>query len=44
MNEVIGSIQKKKEKGILCMLDIEKVSDHLNLDVLLQVLERLGFG
>ena len=29
-NEVINSITKKKEKGILCKLDIEKAYDTLN--------------
>ena len=29
-NDVVDSMVKKKEKGILCKLDIEKVYDHLN--------------
>ena len=29
-NEVIDSMVKKKERGVLCMLDIEKAYDHLN--------------
>ena len=42
-NEVVDSMVKKKEKGILCKLDIEKAYDHLNWSFLLRVLKKLGF-
>ena len=29
-NEVVDSMEKKKEKGIFCKLNIEKAYDHLN--------------
>ena len=35
---------KKKEKGILCKLDIKKAYDHLNRSFLLRVLKKMGFG
>ena len=43
-NEVVDSILRRKEKLILCKLDIEKVYDHIRWDFLLQILERMGFG
>ena len=43
-NEVVDSILRRKEKGILCKLDIEKAYDHIRWDFLLQILERMGFG
>ena len=43
-NEVVDSILRRKEKGILCKLDIEKAYDHIRWDFLLQTLERMGFG
>ena len=43
-NEVINSITKKKEKGILCKLDIEKAYDTLNWNFLLSSLQKMGFG
>ena len=43
-NEVIDSITKKKEKGILCKLDIEKAYDTLNWNFLLFSLQKMGFG
>ena len=36
-NEVIDSIWKMKEMGVLCKLDIEKVYDHINWNFLLRV-------
>ena len=42
-NDVVDSMVKK-EKGILCKLDIEKVYDHLNWSFLLRVLKKMGFG
>ena len=29
-NEVIDTMLKKKERGVLCKLDIEKAYDHIN--------------
>ena len=34
-NEAVDSIQRRKEKGILCKLDIEKAYDHIRWDFLL---------
>ena len=45
VNEVINSITKKKEKGILCKLDIKKTYDTLNWNfLLLSSLQKMGFG
>ena len=43
-NEVIDSWQKRKEKGLICKLDIEKVYDNINWQFLLKVLQKVGFG
>ena len=43
-NEAVDSILRRKEKGILCKLDIEKAYDHIRWDFLLQILERMGFS
>ena len=43
-NEVIDSIVRRKEKGILCNLDVEKAYDKLNWKFLLMVLREMGFG
>ena len=43
-NEAVDSTLRRKEKGILCKLDIEKAYDHIRWDFLLQTLERMGFG
>ena len=43
-NEVIYSMIKNKEKGILCKLDIEKAYDHINWNFLLRVLQNMGLG
>ena len=40
----MDSILRRKEKGILCKLDIEKAYDHIRWDFILQMLERMGFG
>ena len=44
VNEVVDSTLRRKEKGILCKLDIEKAYDHIRWDFLLQTLKRKGFG
>ncbi|RVW31716.1 LINE-1 reverse transcriptase-like [Vitis vinifera] len=43
-NEVIDSWQKRREKGIICKLDIEKAYDSINWKFLLKVLQKMGFG
>ena len=43
-NEVIDSLLKSDESGVLCKLNIEKTYDHLNWDFLLLVMQKMGFG
>ena len=43
-NEVIDSMTRRKEKGILYKLDVEKAYDKLNWQLLLTVLREMGFG
>ena len=43
-NEVIDSILRKKERGLLCKLDIEKAYDKIDWSFVLNVLQRMGFG
>ena len=43
-NEVVDSILRRKENGIMCKLDIEKTYDHISWEFLFQVLEMMGFG
>ena len=43
-NEVIGSMVKGKERGILCKLDIEKAYDQINWKFLISVIKEIGFG
>ena len=43
-NEAIDSMTRRKEKGILCKLDVEKAYDKLNWKFLLTVLWEMGFG
>ena len=42
-NEVIYSMVRRNEKGILCKLDVEKAYDKLNWKFLLMVLRKMGF-
>ena len=43
-NEVIDSWKKKGDKGVICKLDIEKAYDSINWNLLLKVMEKMGFG
>ena len=43
-NEVIDTLLKRKEKGILCKLDIEKAYDKINWNCIIKVLQKMGFG
>ena len=42
-NEAIDYLIRRKEKELLCKLDVEKAYDHVNCDFLLQVMEKMGF-
>ena len=42
-NEVIDSILKKQDKGVLCKLDIKKAYDQINWNFLTTVLIKMGF-
>ena len=43
-NEIIDSMVKEKETGILCKLDIEKAYNHISWNFLFTVLQQMGFG
>ena len=43
-NEVIDSMVKGKERGVLCKLDIEKAYDQINWKFLISDLKEMGFG
>ncbi|RVW90818.1 LINE-1 reverse transcriptase-like [Vitis vinifera] len=43
-NEVIDFWHKRKEKGLICKLDIEKAYDSINWNFLMKVLLKMGFG
>ena len=43
-NEVINSWQKRREKGLICKLDIEKAYDSINWIFLMKVLHKMVFG
>ena len=43
-NEVIDAMEKRKEKGILCKLDIKKAYDQIYWNFILTVLKEMGFG
>nr|CAN73960.1 hypothetical protein VITISV_023007 [Vitis vinifera] len=43
-NEVIDYWFKRKEKGLICKLDIEKAYDSINWKFLMKVMRKMGFG
>ena len=43
-NEVIDYWKKRKEKGVVCKLDIEKAFDSINWSFLRKVMQCMGFG
>ena len=43
-NEVIDNLHKRKVKGVVCKLDIEKAFDSINWLLLLKVMQCMGFG
>ena len=42
-NEAVDSLLRRKEKGVLSKLDIEKAYDQINWKFLLTVLQKMGF-
>ena len=44
VNEIMDSIVKKKDSGVLYKLDIKKAYDHINWSFLLKMLQKMGFG
>ncbi|RVW40785.1 LINE-1 retrotransposable element ORF2 protein [Vitis vinifera] len=43
-NEVIDYWLKRKEKGVICKLNIEKAYDSINWNFLMKVMRKMGFG
>jgi len=43
-NELIDSRTKLAQPRVICKLDIEKAYDHVNWDLLIYVMRRMGFG
>ena len=43
-NEIVDSLLRKREKGILCKLDIEQAYDSVNWNFLIQTMQKMGFG
>ena len=42
-NEAIDTMIKRKEKGVLFKLDIEKTYDRINWNCIIKVLQKMGF-
>ena len=43
-NEVVDSILRRKESGLVCKLDIEKAYDNISWEFVLRVMDSMGFG
>ena len=43
-NEVVDSMLRRNDGGVVCKLDIEKAYDHINWEYVLEVMRRMGFG
>ena len=43
-NEVVDSMLRRNDGGVVCKLDIEKAYDHVNWEYVLEVMRRMGFG
>ena len=43
-NEVVDSMLRRNDGGLISKLDIEKAYDHLNWKFVLEVMRRMGFG
>ena len=43
-NEAIDFLLKMNENGVMCKLELEKAYDHINLDFLPTVMQKMGFG
>ena len=43
-DEAIDGLLGRKERGLLCMLYIEKAYENLDTDFLLSVIVKMGFG
>ena len=44
VNEVVNSMLRRNNGGVVCKLDIENAYNHLNWEFVLEVMRRKGFG